>query len=79
VSEQQCCPLDEDAAIEEDQEISMIPHLREVLRREHDEILEARPHNEPLEKWRDEIKEMILRDLVCGVEDIKFAEASELK
>jgi hypothetical protein len=57
--------FDEEAAIEAAQERTAIPLLREVLRREHDEILKGRPRNEALEKWGSEIEEMILRDLVA--------------
>jgi hypothetical protein len=57
--------FDEDAAFDAALERAANPPLREVLRREHDEILRGRPRDVALEKWRDEIEEMILRDLAA--------------
>jgi hypothetical protein len=58
--------FDEEAAIEAAQERSAIPHLREVIRREDDEILKGRLRNEALEKWwGQELEEMILRNLLA--------------
>jgi hypothetical protein len=57
--------FDEEAAIEAAQERTAVPHLRDVLRRERDEILKGRPRNEALENRGSEIEEMILRDLVA--------------
>jgi hypothetical protein len=54
---------DEEAAIEAALEQSAIPHLRDVLRREHDEMLKGGPHDEALEKWGPDIEAQILRDL----------------
>jgi hypothetical protein len=44
------------------QEQSAVPHLRDVLKREHDEA-QGRPRNEALEKWGPAIAEMIERDM----------------
>ena len=41
------------------------PHLRDVLKREHDEA-QARPRNEALEKWGPMIEEEIERHLERG-------------
>jgi hypothetical protein len=57
--------FDEEAAIEAAQERTAIPHLRDVLRREHDEVLKGRPRNEALENWGPEIEEGILCDLLA--------------
>jgi len=57
--------FDEEAAFEAALERTAVPHLREVLRREHDEILKGKPRNVALEKRGDEIDEMILSDLVA--------------
>jgi hypothetical protein len=56
-------PHDEDAAIEAAQERSAVAHLREVLKREHNEVLRGRPRDEALGKWGPEIEAEILRDL----------------
>lgn len=56
-------PYDEDAAIEATQERRAMPHLRDVLRREQDEILKGRPRDEALEIWGADIEAEILRDL----------------
>jgi len=56
-------PYDEEAAIEAALERSAVPPLRDVLRREHDEILRGRPRDEALEKWGADLEERILRDL----------------
>jgi hypothetical protein len=37
--------------------------MREVLRREQDEILKGRPCDEALEKWGPKIEEQIVRRL----------------
>ena len=42
------------------QERSGEPHLRDILKREHDH---PRPRNEALEKWGPKIEEEITRDL----------------
>jgi hypothetical protein len=57
--------FDEEAASEAALERTAVPHLREVLKREHDEMLKGRPRDVALEKWGPEIDEMILRDLVA--------------
>jgi hypothetical protein len=54
---------DEEAAIEAAQERSAAPDLRDVLRREYDEILKGRPRDVALEKWGAEIEAQIERDL----------------
>jgi hypothetical protein len=54
---------DEDAAIEAARERSAVPHLREVLKREHDEIPRGRTRDEVLENWGPEIEAVILRHL----------------
>ena len=53
----------EEAAIEAAQQRNAAPHLRDILKREHDEILEGRPRDMALEKWGAEIEEQIMRDL----------------
>lgn len=55
--------FDEEAAIEAAQEKSAVPHLREILKREHDEKLKRGPFNAGIEKRRLELDEMIARDL----------------
>jgi hypothetical protein len=55
--------FDEEAAIEAAQENSAMPHLRDMLKREHDEVLKGRPRNIALEKWGAEIEADILADL----------------
>jgi hypothetical protein len=57
--------FDEEAAFDAALERAASSPLREVLKREHDEILRGRPRDVALEKWRDEIEEMILRDLAA--------------
>jgi hypothetical protein len=52
-------PYGEEAAIAAAQERSAIPHLREVLKREHDEMLKGRPRNVALENWGPEIEAWI--------------------
>jgi hypothetical protein len=47
---------DEEAAIEAAMERCAIPPLRDVLRREYDEILKGRPRDVALEKWGPEIE-----------------------
>jgi hypothetical protein len=54
---------DEEAAIEAAWERSAIPSLRDILRREHDELLKGRPRDEALEKWGANIEAEILLDL----------------
>ena len=48
--------FDEETAIEAAQERSTIPHLREVLKREHDEILKGKPRDGALENWARRLK-----------------------
>jgi|HubBroStandDraft_1064217.scaffolds.fasta_scaffold993532_2 hypothetical protein len=55
--------LDEEAAIEAAQERSAVPHLRDILKREHEEVLKGKPRNIALEKWGTEIEADILADL----------------
>jgi hypothetical protein len=55
--------FDEEAAIEAAQERSAVPHLRDILTREHDEVLKGKPRNIALEKWGAEIEADILADL----------------
>jgi len=55
--------FDEEAAIEAAQERSAVPHLREMLKREHDEVLKGKPRNIALEKWGAEIEAQILADI----------------
>jgi hypothetical protein len=55
--------LDEEAAIEAAQERSAVPHLRDILKRERDEVLKGKPRNIALEKWGAEIEADILADL----------------
>jgi hypothetical protein len=45
-SKTETVPYDEEAAMER----SAVPHLRDVLRWEHDEMLKGCPRNEALEK-----------------------------
>jgi hypothetical protein len=56
-------PYDEGAAIEATQEGSAEPHLREVLKREHNERLKGRPRDAALEKWGPEIDAWIQAEL----------------
>jgi hypothetical protein len=44
-------------------ERSAVPHLRDVLRWEHDEMLKGCPRNEALEKWGAHIEAEILGDI----------------
>jgi hypothetical protein len=55
--------FDEDAAIEAAQERSNVPHLRDILKREHDELLKGRPLDIAFEKWGADIELQILLDL----------------
>ena len=55
--------LDEEPAIEAAQERSAVPHLRDILKREHEEVLKGKPRNIALEKWGTEIEADILADL----------------
>jgi hypothetical protein len=55
--------FDEEAAVEAAQERSAVPHLRDILKREHEEVLKGRPRNIALEKWGAEIEADILADL----------------
>jgi hypothetical protein len=55
--------FDEEAAIEAAQERSAVPHLRDLLKREHDEVLKGRPRDIALEKWGPEIEPDIFADL----------------
>jgi hypothetical protein len=55
--------FDEEAAIEAAQENSAMPHLRDVLKREHEEVLKGRPRNIALEKWGAEIEAEIMADI----------------
>ena len=55
--------FDEEAAIEAAQERSAVPHLRDILKREHEEVLKGKPRNIALEKWGAEIEADILADL----------------
>jgi hypothetical protein len=55
--------FDEEAAIEAAQERSAAPHLRDILKREHEEVLKGKPRNIALEKWGPEIEAQILADL----------------
>ena len=52
----------EEAAMEAARERSAVPHLRDVLKREHNEA-QKRPRNEAVEKWGPTIEEMIERDI----------------
>ncbi|MGA7077080.1 MAG: hypothetical protein WBQ43_05115 [Terriglobales bacterium] len=55
--------FDEEAAIEAAQERSAVPHLRDVLKREHEEVLKGRPRNIALDKWGAEIEAEIMADI----------------
>lgn len=55
--------FDEEAAIEAAQERSAAPHLRDVLKREHDEMLKRGPTDARIEKRMLELDEMIAGDL----------------
>jgi hypothetical protein len=55
--------FDEEATIEAAQERSAVPHLRDILKLEHYEVLKGRPCNIALEKWGAEIEAQILADL----------------
>jgi hypothetical protein len=55
--------FDEEAAIEAAQERCAVPQLRDILKREHDEVLKGKPRNIALEKWGDDIEAQILADL----------------
>jgi hypothetical protein len=55
--------FDEEAAIEAAQERSSMPHLRDILKREHEEVLKGKPRNIALEKWGAEIEADIVADL----------------
>jgi hypothetical protein len=55
--------FDEEAAIEAAQERSAVPHLRDILKREDEEVLKGKPRNIALEKWGAEIEAEILADL----------------
>jgi hypothetical protein len=54
---------DEDDAAFAAWERSAVRTLRDVLRREHDELLKGRPRDEALEKWGAAIEADILDDL----------------
>jgi hypothetical protein len=54
---------DEEAAIEAAMERSAAPSLRDVLKREHDDVLKGRPRDEALEMWSAEIEAEILSEL----------------
>jgi hypothetical protein len=56
-------PFDEDAAIEAAQERSAVPHLRDVLKREHDEALKKGPRDAAIEDRFLEIEEMMVQGL----------------
>ena len=56
-------PYDEEAAIEAAQEQSAMPHLREVLKQEHNQRLKGRPRDLALEKWGPEIEGWIQDEL----------------
>jgi hypothetical protein len=53
---------DEAAAMQAAQERSGEPHLRDILKREHDEA-QNRPRDIALEKWGPSITEQLFRDL----------------
>jgi hypothetical protein len=55
-----------DAAMEAAWEQSAMPHPRDILRREHDEILKGRPRNPALAKWGPELEAQITHDLAEG-------------
>jgi hypothetical protein len=55
--------FDEEAAIEAAQERSAVPHLRDILKREHDEKLKRGRFNARMEKRILELDEMIARAL----------------
>jgi hypothetical protein len=55
--------FDEEAAIEAAQQRSAAPHLRDILKREHEEVLKGKLRNIALEKWGAEIESQILADL----------------
>jgi hypothetical protein len=55
--------FDEDAALEAVWESLAAPHPQDILKREHDRQLKGYPRDIGLEKWGDEIEEMIMRDL----------------
>ena len=46
------------------------PHLRDILRREHDEWLKGKPHNIALEIWGPSIEHEILLDLRRGADHV---------
>jgi hypothetical protein len=54
---------DEEAAIEAAQERSAVPHLRDVIKREHNERLKGRPPDAALGKWGPEVEALILNEL----------------
>jgi hypothetical protein len=66
---------EEEAAMEAAQERSAIPHLRDVLKREHNE---ARPRNEALEKWGPMIEEEIMRDMAKERQEIQSKHPDKL-
>jgi hypothetical protein len=55
-----------DPAMEAAWERSAMPHPRDILRRDDDEILKGRPPNPAFEKWGPELEAQIMRDLAEG-------------
>jgi hypothetical protein len=55
--------FDEDVAIEAAQERSNVPQLRDILNREHDEVLKGKPRDIAFEKWGADIELQIMLDL----------------
>jgi hypothetical protein len=53
----------EEAAMGAARERNAVPHLRDILRREHDEILKGRPKDLAFEKWGPEIEARTMSDL----------------
>ena len=51
---------EQEKAMEAAQERTALPHLRDILKREHDEM---RQRNEALEKWGPALDAELLRDL----------------
>jgi hypothetical protein len=59
--------LTEEAAIEAAQERSAVLHLRDVLKREHDEMLKGRSRDAALKKRMLEIAETMLKDFQASL------------
>jgi len=70
--------MDEDdkelaTAIEAAWERTAIPHPRDILRREYDDVLKGRPH-----EWGPDIEEEIMRELQRECDDLKGRSAEML-